>query len=130
MTEEGAWAFDCQTKEMVLTRACVLALLGDNPMQSEFACHIGLRGKLYCRICKVDGNIALDDDSRHNDTGVHTSDSDSTTDQGNEAQGTTRRTVSGVLSSTNSPESRGRGRTSVPPMEQLLNRAKKAIQVQ
>jgi len=33
----------------------VLALLGDNPMQSEMACHIGLMGKLFCRVCGVKG---------------------------------------------------------------------------
>lgn len=31
----------------------VLALLGDNPMQSEFASHIGLRGRRFCRVCDV-----------------------------------------------------------------------------
>lgn len=36
----------------------VLALLGDNPMQSEFACHIGLRGKFFCRVCHVIGKDA------------------------------------------------------------------------
>lgn len=29
-------------------------------MQSEFACHIGLRGKLFCRACWVKGTDALD----------------------------------------------------------------------
>lgn len=33
----------------------VAALLGDNPMQSEFACHVGSGGKLFCRICRVKG---------------------------------------------------------------------------
>jgi hypothetical protein len=31
----------------------VLAMLGDNPMQSELACHIGLTARLFCRICWV-----------------------------------------------------------------------------
>lgn len=33
-------------------------MLGDNPMQSELACHIGLRGKLFCRACWVSGEEA------------------------------------------------------------------------
>jgi hypothetical protein len=28
-------------------------------MQSEFACHIGLKGKLFCRACWVKGSDAL-----------------------------------------------------------------------
>lgn len=30
-------------------------MLGDNPMQSKFACHIGFRGKYFCRVCWVKG---------------------------------------------------------------------------
>lgn len=45
----------------------ILALLGDNPMQSEFACHIGLRGKYFCRACWVKGSDALDADVRTNE---------------------------------------------------------------
>lgn len=41
--------------EPILIIPFVLALLGDNPMQSEFACHIGLRGRLFCRACWVEG---------------------------------------------------------------------------
>lgn len=38
----------------------MLALLGDNPMHSEFACDIGLRGKYFCRACWVKGTDAQD----------------------------------------------------------------------
>lgn len=29
----------------------VLAMLGDNPLQSEIACHVGLMGHLFCCVC-------------------------------------------------------------------------------
>ncbi|KAL1662140.1 hypothetical protein GGF50DRAFT_59618 [Schizophyllum commune] len=48
---EGVWAWDCIEKEFVLVIIAVLAMLGDNPMQSEFACHIGFMGRLFCRVC-------------------------------------------------------------------------------
>ncbi|KAK7032978.1 hypothetical protein R3P38DRAFT_3313080 [Favolaschia claudopus] len=58
----GIWAWDIELNEPVLVIPEVLALLGDNPMQSEFACHIGLRGKLFCRACWVKGHDAMDAD--------------------------------------------------------------------
>ncbi|KAF7975989.1 hypothetical protein HWV62_8148 [Athelia sp. TMB] len=57
--DEGIWAWDCVANEAVLVIPAVLALLGDNPMQSEFACHIGLQGKFFCRACWTKGSDAL-----------------------------------------------------------------------
>lgn len=48
---------------MVLIIIWILALLGDNPMQSEFACHAGLRAKFFCRMCWVKGHDAGDDEA-------------------------------------------------------------------
>jgi hypothetical protein len=48
--------------ELVLVIPSVLAMLGDNPMQSEFACHIGFRGKFFCRVCWVKGVPDEDED--------------------------------------------------------------------
>ncbi|KAJ6459108.1 hypothetical protein C8R47DRAFT_1059420 [Mycena vitilis] len=59
---DGIWVWDIENGEPVLVIPEVLALLGDNPMQSEFACHIGLRGKLFCRACWVKGHDAMDGD--------------------------------------------------------------------
>ncbi|KAF5341196.1 hypothetical protein D9611_006121 [Ephemerocybe angulata] len=52
--KEGIWAWDCTLQEPVLIFPVVLALLGDNPMQSEMAAHIGLRGRKFCRACHVE----------------------------------------------------------------------------
>ncbi|KAJ7164737.1 hypothetical protein C8R43DRAFT_1086158 [Mycena crocata] len=57
---DGICAWDCHAQELVLMIPTVLALLGNNPMQSEFACHIGLKGKYFCRACWVKGSDALD----------------------------------------------------------------------
>ncbi|KAJ7278158.1 hypothetical protein C8J57DRAFT_1126069, partial [Mycena rebaudengoi] len=51
----GIEAYDCQLEEMVLLIPWIIAMLGDNPMQSEFASHIGLSGKCFCRVCHVRG---------------------------------------------------------------------------
>ncbi|KAK1236064.1 hypothetical protein PQX77_000704 [Marasmius sp. AFHP31] len=59
--EHGIWAWDIEDDSPVLLLVWVLALLGDNPMQSEFACHIGLRGKFFCRTCFVKGKDAMVD---------------------------------------------------------------------
>lgn len=69
----GIWAWDIVLQEAVLVIPSVLALLGDNPMQSEFACHIGLRGKFFCRACWVKGSDALQETPT---TEIHTRDED------------------------------------------------------
>ena len=51
----GVWAWDCVLEDEVLVIPFIAALLGDNPMQSEFACHVGPGGKMLCRICNVKG---------------------------------------------------------------------------
>jgi hypothetical protein len=43
-------------QECVLLILSIIALLGDNPMQSKLACHIGSMGKFFCQICQVKGS--------------------------------------------------------------------------
>ncbi|KAJ2990713.1 hypothetical protein NUW54_g8391 [Trametes sanguinea] len=50
-TTNGLTAWDCVHNEDVLAIPWVLAFQGDNPMASEFASHIGMKGKLPCRVC-------------------------------------------------------------------------------
>ncbi|KAJ7340636.1 hypothetical protein DFH08DRAFT_915624 [Mycena albidolilacea] len=64
---EGIWVWDVEFNEPVLVIPEVLALLGDNPMQSEFACHIGLCGKLFCRACW--GELTRATTAAHSDGG-------------------------------------------------------------
>ncbi|KAG2030384.1 hypothetical protein BDR03DRAFT_994964 [Suillus americanus] len=58
--ETGIWAYDCSYHNIILVIISVLALLGDNPMQSEFACHAGLMSKFFCRCCWVKGKDVAD----------------------------------------------------------------------
>ncbi|KAJ3875201.1 hypothetical protein F5051DRAFT_462159 [Lentinula edodes] len=60
---DGIWAWDSHLNDLVLVIPSVHALLGDNPMQSEFACHIGFRGLLFCRNCKVSGKVENNDNN-------------------------------------------------------------------
>ncbi|VDB95486.1 unnamed protein product [Peniophora sp. CBMAI 1063] len=63
---DGFWVWDIARDEPVLVIPAVLALLGDNPMQSELACHIGLMGKFFCRVCRVKGCDAADEAETRN----------------------------------------------------------------
>jgi hypothetical protein len=51
----GIWACDCVLEDEVVVIPFIAALLGDNPMQSKFACHVGPGGKMLCRICDIKG---------------------------------------------------------------------------
>ncbi|KAI6043295.1 hypothetical protein EDC04DRAFT_2600336 [Pisolithus marmoratus] len=39
----GIWAWDIEAGEMALIIPAILVMLGDNPMQSKLACHVGLQ---------------------------------------------------------------------------------------
>ncbi|KAJ7480506.1 hypothetical protein B0H11DRAFT_2157896 [Mycena galericulata] len=51
--QDGIEVWDCEYREWILIIPWFLAFQGDNPMSSEFASHIGMKGKHFCRICKA-----------------------------------------------------------------------------
>lgn len=114
----GIWAWDCATNEPVLLIPTVLALLGDNPMQSEFACHIGLRGKLFCRACWVKGS------DTQADTTQQRSDSPGASSHGSEAS------EADTASDSEPPEwnSDGTSSASVAPSKRKKGRRKRVLE--
>ncbi|KAI0263371.1 hypothetical protein BC834DRAFT_997123 [Gloeopeniophorella convolvens] len=54
-TKDGYVVFDCHLGEEVMFSLGVSTLPADNPMQSELASHIGLKGNCFCRRCNVGG---------------------------------------------------------------------------
>ena len=126
---EGVWAWDCVRKEPILVFPSVLALLGDNPMQSEFACHIGLRGKYFCRTCMVKGSDAADDplhpvDQPNENPSPETSDAGS--DGASEISDTTDQAGPSANPSIQSKKKRGRV---VETMSSMVMRIKAFLQV-
>ncbi|KAH7867912.1 uncharacterized protein C8R40DRAFT_1164165 [Lentinula edodes] len=96
--KEGFWVWDVQKKAMVLMIPAVLAMLGDNPMQSEFSCHVGLVGKYFCRCCFAKGRDANDEQSASatkdvaDDTSIHSNAStEQESDSGAEKKGGRRK---------------------------------------
>ncbi|KAJ7705289.1 hypothetical protein B0H17DRAFT_1156769 [Mycena rosella] len=51
--KDGIEVWDCEYKEWILIIPWFLAFQGDNPMSSEFASHIGMKGKFFCRVCQA-----------------------------------------------------------------------------
>jgi hypothetical protein len=106
----------------------ILALLGDNPMQSEFACHIGLGGKFFCRACWVKGSDALAEQVNESHGGNQegtTSDNESvagsevTEDGGGGSDG---EFIEGK-------KSKGRGKRALESMSNMVNRVKSFMKV-
>ncbi|KAF9472390.1 hypothetical protein BDN70DRAFT_938219 [Pholiota conissans] len=131
----GIWAWDCLRRELVLIFPTILALLGDNPMHSEFACHIGLRRKYFCRACWVKGTDAQDagiltlrdDDSIRGDSPAP-SGGESDTDQLPRNSVTAPSANPGIPPSPSLPPRKTRGKY-VEDMAATLNRVKGFIKV-
>ncbi|KAF7354451.1 hypothetical protein MVEN_01134200 [Mycena venus] len=49
----GIKVWDCEYKDWILIIPWFLAFQGDNSMSSEFASHIGMKGKYFCRVCQA-----------------------------------------------------------------------------
>ncbi len=110
--KEGIWAWDCVENKPVLVLPIVLALLGDNP-QSEFACHIGLWGKLFYQICKVIGKD-MSDTPRGAALG--------NVDEGKEVEddASINSNVSGASNVSANPEKKGKRKKFVESLEQMV----------
>ncbi|KAL4078903.1 hypothetical protein V8B97DRAFT_2021242 [Scleroderma yunnanense] len=106
--ETGIWAWDCVHKEKILVFPSVLALLGDNPMQSELSCHVGSMGKYFCCVCNVKGHDAQamtnneDNQAHEQSDGVQSDGQRSIRSEGEETvhirKGKKKETMSGMVS--------------------------------
>ncbi|KAJ7808632.1 hypothetical protein B0H14DRAFT_3091039 [Mycena olivaceomarginata] len=47
--KDGIEVWDCEYQDWILIIPWFLAFQGDNPMSSEFASHVGMKGKFFCR---------------------------------------------------------------------------------
>lgn len=130
--KDGIWAWDCAENEPVLLIPMVLALLGDNPMQSKFACHIGLKGKLFCRACWAKGTDVLAEtmpeqsDSPQSHASHHSDEADAASETGSLA-GSETSDGSGDNASRN--KRKGRGKRALESMSNMVARVKTFIKV-
>ncbi|KAF7971893.1 hypothetical protein HWV62_19513 [Athelia sp. TMB] len=53
--KNGIEIWDCLHNEDALVIPWMLAFQGDNPMSSEIASHVGMKGKFFCRVCHAKG---------------------------------------------------------------------------
>ncbi|KAJ6543258.1 hypothetical protein DFH09DRAFT_1249389 [Mycena vulgaris] len=127
--EHGIWTWDAHLNEPVLVIPEVLALLGDNPMQSEFACHIGLRGKLFCRACWVKGTDALDPTGADDPLARPGGDSDAESVAGS-VNGSEQSNLSDAQGrDTGSKTGKGKRKRAKETMTQMVNRIKAFVTI-
>jgi hypothetical protein len=96
-------------QERVLVLPFIIALPADNPMQSELACHIGMKGKFFCWICTVGGN----------DKEPEAQDADENRHPDNESEG-------GSASETEQPK---RGKKRLETMAEMIDRVRRFTRV-
>jgi uncharacterized Zn finger protein (UPF0148 family) len=119
--KQGIWAWDCVHEEYVLVIPSVLALLGDNPMQSEMACHIGSMGKYFCRICKVKGHDASAESNTAREAAAQPEDTDHSVDDVNSGSESEANADAPLKSNT-----RKRAKET---MEEMVTRVKRFVKV-
>ncbi len=122
--ENGVWAFDCEYDEPVLIIIPVLSMLGDNPMQSEMACHTGLHAKYFCRACHVKGTDATEDAERVGQASL-----DGSADVAGGIQSDHESGSESDASASGSKPPKKRGARAVESMQQMLHRVKEFMKV-
>lgn len=105
----------------------VLALLGDNPMQSEFACHIGLKGKFFCRACWVKGSDVQGEGLQQHSDSPHASPLSSEADQTSERGSPSSDVSDGVDKA--GTKTKGRSKRALESMSNMVERVKAFIKV-
>jgi hypothetical protein len=112
----------------------VLALLGDNRMQSEFACHISLKGELFCRACWVKGTDAQAETVPQQSDSPHVSSrgsDDETKSEVGSAGGSdaSEETSNPVVSATSGKKTKGCRKKVLESMSNMVDQIKAFIKV-